>query len=160
MRKNIKLINNLNIFIIIILLNFNLSCSKEKKKVKKFELNKDIEFKINDFENKTPQETINDDKNLFYLFSNKKDKIIYNVKSLQLLTSTYSQVLITINFNINLKIIKPEIDKKSKKLPKKEESINTFNYKIYFTNFKLEHKIIYGHVNFEAIEKKYHLLIN
>jgi len=161
MIKKYNLRNKLSSILIIIFLSLNLSCSKEKKKVKKFELNKNIDFKEESFtkKNNIPIK----DKKIYYDFKNKKDKIIYSVDSLQLLTSTYSQILITINFDINFKRILDE-DKKTKKekIKKKENNIeeNKFKYKVYFTNFKLKHKVFYGFIDFSSIKKKYSLLIN
>jgi hypothetical protein len=130
------------IFFINIFLFFTVSCSKNKEKVKKFELNENIEFNLDNM----VESNSNNLDNLTYDFSKQENKIIYNVKSKQLFTSKYNQVLLTINFDIILN--------------KVEKKDNNFIYKVYFNNLKLKHKLYYGYIDFQKISNKYQLIIN
>jgi len=128
-----------NIFIII----FITSCSKSKKEIKVFELNKNIEFNLDNKDLLNSKEEI---RNILYDFLIQKDIIKYSVNSFQLFTSKYNQILMMIKFKINFKKIK--------------EEDGGFIYKIYFTDFELKHKLYYGYFDFELVNKKYNLIMN
>ncbi len=129
-----------NIFILF----FITSCSKTKKETKVFVLDKNIEFNLD--KSNLNNSNSNSSKKLEYNFKAQKDIIKYKLKSLQLFTSKNNQILLTVSFIINFK--------------KSEDKKNNFKYKIYFSNFKIKHKVYNGYFDFNTVNKKYNLIMN